>query len=170
MINRRELFQYGGIVGAAVLVGVGARQYALSSNAGSDTFKTLAAVIDRLFNDADGYVTSQLNVMGYFKAVLADKRINIDDREYLVNGVRWLNESAQEEFGKAFHSLKSSQREMLLKKISMLRWGDNWLYKVMGYYFETVFSDPIYGGNVDGKGWKWLDYHPGFPRPNQVAI
>jgi gluconate 2-dehydrogenase gamma chain len=170
MINRRDFFQYSGIVGAAVLVGVAARQYALRNNVGSDTFKIFEAVIGHLFNDSDGYVTSQLNVMGYFKALLADKRIDIEEREYLINGTLWVNESAQEEFERDFLELESSEREALLKKISMLRWGDNWLYKVMGYYFEVVFSDPIYGGNVEGRGWRWLDFHPGFPRPDEVAI
>jgi len=170
MINRREFFQYSGIVGTAVLVGMAARQYAMSSSAASDTFRTFDALINHLFNDHDGYVTSQLNTIGYFKAVLADQRIPVEDREYLVNGVRWLDETSREEFAKAFTELDHKEREQLLKLVSSLRWGNRWLYRVMGYYFETVFSDPIYGGNVEGRGWKWLDYHPGFPRPNEVAI
>ena len=170
MINRRDFIHYSGIVGAAVLVGIGAREYALRNSAAADTYRIFNTLINHLFNDSDGYVTSRLNVTGYFKGVLADDRIDIEEREFLRKGTLWLEESAQEAFGKGFLALSGSEREQLLKRVSMLRWGDNWLYKVMAYYFETVFSDPIYGGNVDGIGWRWLDYHPGFPRPNEVAI
>jgi len=170
MINRRDFIHYSGIVGAAVLVSFAAREYALRHGANTDSTVIFEAVIKHLFDDDDGYVTSQLNVTGYFKAVLADTRIDEDERTFLLNGIRWLQESAEERFGKDFLALQNVQREAVLKDISMLRWGDRWLYKVMGYYFEVVFSDPIYGGNVNGNGWKWLDYHPGFPRPNEVAI
>ena len=158
------------MVGVAVLVGVAAKKYAQSNNASSDTYKTFEALINHMFADKDGYVTSELNVIGYFKGVLNDQRIDIESRHYLINGARWLDESADEAYDKDFVSLNPEQKEELLKNVSMLRWGDNWLYKMMSYYFEAVFSDPIYGGNVDGAGWKWLAFQPGFPRPNEVAI
>jgi gluconate 2-dehydrogenase gamma chain len=170
MINRRDFFQYSGMVGVAVIVGVAAKKYALANNASTNTYKTFEALINHMFKDEDGYVTSQLNIIGYFKGVLSDSRIDIDSRNYLINGTRWLNESADEEYDKEFVSLNTTQKEALLKKVSMLRWGDDWLYKVMGYYFEATLSDPIYGGNLNGTGWKWLEFHPGFPRPNEVAI
>ena len=170
MINRRDFFQYSGAVGVAVLVGIAAKKYAESSNVSTETYKIFDALINHLFNDKDGYVTSKLNVMGYFKGVLSDERIDIESREYLINGARWLDETANEEFGKGFLKLNHDKKEQLLKKVSMLRWGDNWLYNMMSYYFEATLSDPIYGGNVDGAGWKWLEHQPGFPRPNEVAI
>jgi len=158
------------MVGVAVLVGVAAKKYASANNASTQTYKVFEAVIEHMFADSDGYVTSQLNVIGYFKAVLSDQRIDIESRNNLINGARWLDESADETYDKDFISLSTEQKEALLKQVSMLRWGDNWLYKIMGYYFETTFSDPIYGGNVNGAGWKWLEFQPGFPRPNEVAI
>ena len=34
------------------------------------------------------------------------------------------------------------------------------------YGMPTLSSlDPVYGGNPDGIGWKWLMHPPGFPRP-----
>ena len=170
MINRRDFFQYSVMVGVAMLVGIAAKKYASVNNASTQTYKVFEAVIEHMFNDADGYVTSELNVIGYFRALLSDERIDIESRNYLINGARWLDESADENYGTDFLSLSTEQKEKLLKEISMLRWGDNWLYKMMGYYFEAVFSDPIYGSNINGVGWKWLEFQPGFPRPNEVAI
>ena len=170
MINRRDFFQYSGIVGVAMLVGVAAKKYASTNNTSTQTYKVFEALIEHMFSDTDGYVTSELNVVGYFKAVLSDERIDIESRHYLINGARWLDESADETYDKDFLSLNTEQKEKLLKDVSMLRWGDNWLYKMMSYYFEAVFADPIYGSNINGVGWKWLEFQPGFPRPNEVAI
>lgn len=170
MINRRDFFQYSGIVGVALLTGLAAKQYAQANTASTETYKVFHALIEHLFNDQEGYVTSQLHVIGYFKGVLRDERIDIGSRHYLIKGAGWLDESALEDYDKLFILLTHDEKERLLKKISMLRWGDNWLYKMMGYYFESVFSDPIYGSNIDGVGWKWLSFEPGFPRPNEVAI
>ena len=170
MINRRDFFQYSGMVGVAMVVGMAAKKYALSNSATIDTYKVFEALIEHMFSDTDGYVTSRLNTLGYFKAVLTDERIAITSRDYLVKGATWLDETAYEEYDTAFIKLSLTEKEALLQKVSMLRWGDNWLYKMMGYYFEAVFSDPIYGSNVEKVGWKWLDFHPGFPRPNEVAI
>ena len=170
MINRRDFFQYSGAVGVALLVGIAAKRYALTNNASSDTYKIFDALINHMFSDDQGYVTSKLNVIGYFKGVLNDKRIDIEDREYIINGATWLDESANERFNKGFLTLNVSEKEKLLNEIKMLRWGGSWLYKMISYYFEAALSDPIYGGNVDGVGWRWLAFEPGFPRPNEVAI
>ena len=170
MINRRDFFQYGGAVGVALVVGMAAKKYVLNNSATTDTYKTFEALINHMFNDEAGYVTSKLHVIGYFKAILRDERIDIEKRNYLIDGARWLDETADEEFSKTFISLSHVEKEQLLKQVSLLRWGDNWLYKMMTYYFEAVLSDPIYGSNIDAAGWKWLAFEPGFPRPNEIAI
>ena len=33
--------------------------------------------------------------------------------------------------------------------------------------FEALLLDPLYGGNKEEKGWKWLNHTPGFPRPTE---
>ena len=35
----------------------------------------------------------------------------------------------------------------------------------MYYLLEALLADPVYGGNTDEVGWKWLGYTAGFPRP-----
>ena len=31
---------------------------------------------------------------------------------------------------------------------------------------EALLADPVYGGNFDQTGWRWLSHQPGFPRPS----
>ena len=44
-------------------------------------------------------------------------------------------------------------------------WGRSWISVMLLHIFEALLSDPIYSGNSDEKGWKWLNYSPGNPRP-----
>ena len=43
--------------------------------------------------------------------------------------------------------------------------GENWLSTLLLYIFEALLTDPVYGGNPNGIGWKWLGHNPGLPRP-----
>ena len=35
---------------------------------------------------------------------------------------------------------------------------------------EALLTDPAYGGNPDGIGWRWLGHTPGYPRPSAATI
>jgi gluconate 2-dehydrogenase gamma chain len=43
--------------------------------------------------------------------------------------------------------------------------GKQWISTILRYILEALLTDPIYGGNPNAIGWKWLDHQPGFPRP-----
>jgi gluconate 2-dehydrogenase gamma chain len=53
----------------------------------------------------------------------------------------------------------------MLRGISRSTAGENWLNNLLGYIFEAMLSPPIYGGNPEGTGWKWLEHQAGFPLP-----
>lgn len=110
----------------------------------------------------------ELSSVEYLAGVLEDSRIEKDHREYILQGVVWLNESSEEMFSKKYVALNVEQREELLQEINQLAWGDNWLYVMMQYYFESMFCAPIYGGNKNKSGWKWLEYEAGYPQPKTL--
>jgi gluconate 2-dehydrogenase gamma chain len=35
---------------------------------------------------------------------------------------------------------------------------------------EALLTDPAYGGNPGGIGWRWLQHVPGYPRPPMDKI
>jgi hypothetical protein len=120
-------------------------------------------------NDNNFPSVKELGSVEYLAGVLDDSRIEQSSRDYILNGVMWLDETADEMFSqKRYYLLSSDERQQLLKNISSLNWGDNWLWTMMRYYFESMFCDPIYGGNKNKSGWKWLNYTPGHPRPVNV--
>ena len=127
---------------------------------------TLAAVQDQLFpSEPDSPGASDINAASYLKNLLEEKTFDRDEREFILNGPTWLNELAKTDYGKPFTQLDTSQREQLLQRIARSQAGENWLSLLLMYIFEALLSSPIYGGNPDGIGGRWLEHNPGFPQP-----
>ncbi len=103
----------------------------------------------------------------YFNRIVRDERLDPEEREYLQNGLRWVNETAQEETKKDFVQLTFPQQKQLIKKISAYSWGEAWLSRMLTVIFEALLLDPIYGVNLQESGWKWLGHVPGSPRPSK---
>ena len=127
---------------------------------------TITAVQDQLFpSEPDSPGASDINATSYLKTLLEDKTFDRDEREFILNGPSWLNELANSDHGKAFAQLTTTQQEQLLQRIARSEAGENWLSLLLLYIFEALLSSPIYGGNPDGIGWRWLEHNPGFPQP-----
>jgi gluconate 2-dehydrogenase gamma chain len=111
-----------------------------------------------------------LKALGYLGGVMKDPYIDADEKVFLKNGARWLNEQAKEDFGQAYYLLEPAQRQKVLRTVSDLTWGDNWLWNLFSYLFEALLCDPVYGANTHEAGWHWLNYEPGYPRPKAPFI
>ena len=109
-----------------------------------------------------------LHVSSYLVFVLKDERILKEDRDYLLKGAYWLEESSFETFDKSFLQLSKEEKEELLQDVATYRWGENFIYTTMTYIFEALVSAPVYGSNVDEIGWKFLSHNPGFPQPKTM--
>ena len=126
----------------------------------------LAAVQEHLFPaDAVSPGAGDIHALAYLVNVLDDPRKDPDEKAFLVNGTGWLEELVAERLGKSFTELNAEQREAMLRAIEQSRAGENWLATLLLFIFEALLSDPVYGGNPDGIGWRWLEHQPGFPRP-----
>lgn len=120
--------------------------------------------------DENGPGAIDFNADKYLLWVLNDKRIADDDKQYVINGIRWLNESAQETYSKKYLKLTKKEQVVLIQKISKTNWGESWLAVLLTYVFEAMISDPIYGFNKEEIGWKWLEHNPGYPRPSELLM
>jgi len=115
-----------------------------------------------------GLGAKDIHIASYLAFVLKDKRIMKSDRDYFLKGAYWLEESAFETYDSSFLNLSYDQKERLFQNISKERWGRNYIHTTLGYIFEALLSAPIYGSNIDGIGWKWLEHNPGFPQPQFI--
>ncbi len=132
----------------------------------SDTVTaTLRAVQSRLFPaDEASPGADDINALGYLLRALEDPAL-VEDRQFIHQGVGWLDELATSTYFKTFLQLDTKSREQLLHQIAHSSAGENWLSTLLVYICEALLTDPVYGGNPDGIGWSWLQHAPGFPRP-----
>jgi gluconate 2-dehydrogenase gamma chain len=174
-ISRRELLRrlamLGSLAACYPLATLAERRTGVESEAppvwrNEDPWKTLAAVQEHLFPAAaDTPGAGDIQALVYLRNTIENPAADGDDREFVFNGVGWLNDLAQETLQQNFVALDEQQRETLLRQIEQSRAGRNWLSLLLTYLLEALLADPVYGGNPDGIGWEWLEHQPGFPRP-----
>jgi len=131
-----------------------------------DPWPTLTIVQEHLFPpEPDSPGAKEINAISYLRNVLADPAIDKDRKKFILNGVKWLNELAIERHKADFTHLSYSQQANMLQQIAKTTAGRNWISALLSYILEALLSDPVYGGNPNGIGWKWLEHRPGHPRP-----
>lgn len=129
--------------------------------------QTVASVQEHLFpKGPDSPGATDINAAAYLEWVITTPGIDPDTRNTIVNGVGRLQDASRERFDAVFVDLDDERSEQLLRYLAdKTRWGRAWLSLMLYYIFEALLSDPVYGGNPDGIGWRWLQHQPGFPRP-----
>ena len=131
-----------------------------------DPWPTLNAVIDHLLpSESDSPGAADINALGYLRFVVNDARTAADDREFILQGNRWLDDLAKERLGRSFVALNGEEKEQLLRQIARSAAGENWISTLLSYLLEALLTAPAYGGNTDQVGWRWLQVVPGFPLP-----
>lgn len=161
-LSSRRDFLKTSFLSSAVIVMSGTNLFG-----GVTPLQTLSLVQEDLFPFAK---TLKSNTLGYLSVVLKHSHITDEDKQFLRNGVQWLNEEAVTQYNKTYISLNQEQRQNVLKIISKIRWGESWIENVMTYMMEAILGDPIYGVNKNENGWKWLNHKSGQPRPKEALL
>lgn len=107
----------------------------------------------------------EINALTYLQSVLTDPRDDPADNRFLLLGLNSIEALSQKKWHTDFSSLKPQQREQNLRDYEKTHDGSSWLNMLLDYLMEALLTDPVYGGNPQGIGWKWLQHTPGFPRP-----
>ena len=160
-LSRRNLLKVG-FLSSAVFVMNGCTLFSVTTPK-----ETMATLHKDLFPKAK---TLNIETIPYLNIVFHHSRIDEDEKEFLKNGVKWLNEEALNMFDNSYVKLSSQKRQLVLQTIVKENWGENFMYKTMSYMFEAMLGDPIYGGNNQEAGWKWLNFEGGQPRPREVYL
>jgi gluconate 2-dehydrogenase gamma chain len=130
-------------------------------------WQTLNAVLDHLLPESPtGPSAQDINALQYLYNVVTLQPTSEDEIAFIKKGVGWLNGYSQSQLSMPFIALKNSEKETILRGISTSRAGYNWLATMLGYIFEAMLAPPIYGGNPNNVGEKWLNHQAGFPLPN----
>lgn len=130
----------------------------------------LSAVQMHLFPaDGDGPSAIDINALGYLEWALTDvKNIEDGDPAYIIKGIVWLEKLAIDTMKQGFMTLSTKQQHTVIESFSQSERGDNWLSLLVYYLLEALLLDPVYGGNTNMLGWKWIEHQAGFPRPSKT--
>lgn len=129
-------------------------------------WQTLAQVQEILFpatEDAPG--ASDIGATIYLHQAIENPDADGEDKGFIFRGVGWLNGLTNEHHKKSFLQLSEAEQQATIEVIVKSQAGQNWVSLLLGYTLEALLMAPVYGGNPDGIGWKWLAYQPGFPLP-----
>jgi gluconate 2-dehydrogenase gamma chain len=134
-------------------------------------FEIVQSIQEILFPaDGNGPGAKDINAAEYLVWVLSDQNKDPGDVKYILDGIGWVDETAEELFSKKYPDLSQEEKENLIANIAKEDWGKSWLSVILTFIFEALLSDPQYGGNPDNIGWKWLEYIPGQPRPTPKLL
>ena len=129
-------------------------------------WRIIDAVQRHLFpSETDAPGAREIRALDYLKRIAADTARDADQRDFILRGAGWLEDMARRTTRQSFVSLDWARREKLLRQIETSEAGSNWLAQMLLYLIEALLADPVYGGNPDGIGWRWLTHTPGFPTP-----
>jgi len=131
-----------------------------------DPWKTIAAVQQHLFPATpDSPGAGDFQAIVYLRNSIENPAADGEDKDFIFNGVGWLNDLSRERYQRPFTAFDESERETVLRQIEQSKAGRNWLSLLLTYLLEALLADPVYGGNPAGIGWKWLQHQPGYPTP-----
>lgn len=129
-------------------------------------WQTISQVQEILFPPADdipgaGDIGAHIYLYNAIETPTADG----EDKEFIYQGVKWLEDLTQQRKQKSFIRISMAEQEEMLQIIVQSRAGRNWISTLLTYLLEALLTDPVYGGNRDKAGWLWLQHQPGYPTP-----
>jgi len=112
----------------------------------------------------------QSNSALYMVTMLNHSYISNNDKQFIRNGVKWLNEESINYYYKTFTKLSFDERYVLLQTVSKEKWGEKFIFMMLSLIMESVLGDPIYNINHNQQGWQWLGHETGYPQPKEAFL
>lgn len=129
-------------------------------------WQTIAQVQETLFPAAEDVPgASDFGADVYLHKAIENPNADGEDKDFIMRGVGWLDDLAQQSLKKTFLQLTAIQQQEIIEVIVNSKAGRNWVSMLLSYILEALLTDPVYGGNNNGIGWKWLQHQPGYPAP-----
>lgn len=166
----RRLFMgtMAALIAAYPLQGMSSQSLVSAPQNLKEPWLTIDAVQNHLFpQDDTSPGAQQIGALSYLQTMLRAPDIDKSDKDFIPQGVNWLNDLSIKTHSKSFIKLNTDQKESILRKVEQSRAGERWLSLIMTYLIEALLADPVYAGNPGGIGWDWLNHQPGFPRPSK---
>lgn len=130
-----------------------------------EPFKVISAVQEVLFpKGLEAPSASEFGATPYLLNVSTHSSFWSDDLKLLVNGATLLIN----EYNNFLNMNPTEQNEALRAFVSTNSKGESWVSLLLFYTLEALLADPIYGGNNNQVGWRWLKHKTGQPQPKKM--
>ena len=130
-----------------------------------EPFKVIEAVQEVLFpKGLQAPSASEFGATNYLATVSTHSSFWQDDLKFLHLGTELLMDEEPN-----FLIMSPKERDEALREfIDGDKKAKNWVSLLLFYTLEALLSDPIYNGNRDESGWKWLKHNTGQPQPKKM--
>ena len=126
-----------------------------------EPFKIIEKVQAILFpKSGNAPSAGEFGATNYLLTVSSHSSFLKDDLLFLQRGAKELIKQEPK-----FLTMSFQEQSEVIDDFSKTKIGRNWLSILLYYTIEALLSDPIYGGNKNELGWKWLNHHTGKPQP-----
>jgi len=123
---------------------------------------TLKAVHEHLFPEGSKLPSAKsMHLTQFLFETMMHKSFDRDIKAFVLEGAEELEKREKGDFV----SLSKAKKEIALREYEKTAYGSSWLLRMMTLSLEGLFSDPIYGSNIQEKGWRAISSYGGFPRP-----
>lgn len=164
-MKRRKFLVLGSIFGLATCVK--AKEVTTFEKVFKEVEPTLIAVQEHLFPDGSKIPSAKsMKLTAFMFETMKHQSFDRDIKAFVIDGAKELEKRVEE----PFVSLSVQQKEKALRDYEKTEYGRNWLLRMMTLSMEGLFSDPIYGSNIQEAGWKSISSYGGFPRPRSRYI
>ena len=171
LLTRRAFLAGIAGVSAAALFGPGFARAAETELDAQRRWALIDAVQQHLLpSEPDSPGAREINALAYLRFVVGDAKVDAEERGFILAGAAWLEDLSLQRASASFLDLDEAARESLLRQVAASAQGENWLSTLLLYLMEALLTDPAYGGNPKGIGWRWLEHTPGYPRPSATTI
>lgn len=164
-MKRRSFLLFG--TGVALSPYIQAKALSALEKSYAEVEETINAVLIHMFPPGGKLPSAEeVHLSRFILQTIAHKSFDKDIRRFVIEGAKELE---VREKGK-FSSYSAVQKEHALREYETSGYGKSWLSRMLTLAMEGLFSDPIYGANVNEKGWKALGAYGGVPRAQQRYI
>jgi len=130
-----------------------------------EPFKVISAVQEVLFpKGLKAPSASEFGATNYLATVTTHSSFWQDDLKFLILGTELLMKAEP-----TFLSMSPKEQDKTLRTfVNNNSKAENWVSLLLFYTIEALLSDPIYEGNKNNSGWKWLGHNTGQPQPKKI--
>lgn len=163
-IKRRQFLALGAMLGLSPYVN--AQTVSNYEKAFKEVEGIIAAVQEHMFPEGSKLPSAKaMNVTQFLFETVTHNSFDKDIRKFVLEGAEELLLREKD-----FASMSAKDKEKALRAYEKTNYGSSWLSRMMTLTMEGMFSDPIYGSNVNEAGWKAINAYGGSPRPKTRYI